>query len=140
MLSKIFLDGEGGYGGDLLFAHQPHSFIAELIGMVDRCYTRPNCIERARLTGGVNGNSLANAPGFSDGGAEFGFGVLVWSRKLPILERVRAGFVDFDQIGALFDLFANDGDEFGGIIGVSGVRENVLLGVVADGIFVAAED
>src|SRR5215469_15324779 len=138
MLSKVFLDSEGGHGGDLLFAHQPHGFIAELIGMVDRGYTRPNGIEGARLAGGVNGNAFADTPSFSDGDAEFGFGVLVWGRELPLLKRVCASFVDFDEIGAFFNLFANDGHEFGGIIGVSGVRENVLLGVVADGILVAA--
>ena len=56
------------------------------------------------------------------------------------MKRVCACFVDFDEIGAFLDLFANYGDEFGGTIGVSGVRENVLLGVVADGVFVAAEN
>ena len=35
MLCKVFEDGECGHGEDLLFLHQPHGLVAELIGVVD---------------------------------------------------------------------------------------------------------
>jgi hypothetical protein len=124
----------------LLFAHQPHGFIAELIGVIDGSYTGLRGVKGARLARGVNGDALSDARSFSDGSAEFGLGVLIGCRELPVLKTVFAGFVDLDEIGALFDLLANRGYEFGGTIGIRRVRENMLLRVVAEGIFVAAQD
>ena len=102
----------------------------------------PACggVERAGFAGGVDGDALADARGFGDGGGEFGFGVLVRRGEMAVAKRVVAGFVDLDEIGAFFELLANDGDEFGGVVGVGGVRENVLRGIEADGVFVAAEN
>ena len=50
------------------------------------------------------------------------------------------GFVDLDEVRAFLELLADHGDEFGGVVGVRRVRENALLGIVADGVFVAAEN
>jgi len=53
---------------------------------------------------------------------------------------VFAGLVDFGEVGALLVLLAEDGDELAGIVGQVGVGQDVLRGVVFDGVFVAAED
>ena len=60
--------------------------------------------------------------------------------NLPSRDRVAAGLVDLDEVGAFLELLADHGDEFVGVVGVGGVGENVLLGIVADGVFVAAEN
>ena len=75
-----------------------------------------------------------------DCGGEFVFGVLVGRGEFSVREGVCAGFVNFDEVRAFFELLADYGDEFGGIVGVGGVGEDVLLRVVADGVFVAAEN
>jgi hypothetical protein len=59
--------------------------------------------------------------------------------KLAIDDLVRAGLVNFDEVGAFLELAANHGDEFGGAVGICRVREDVLRGIEADGVFVAAE-
>ena len=51
-----------------------------------------------------------------------------------------AGLVDLDEVRAFFELLANHGDQFVRAVGIGCVRQYVLLGVVADGILVAAEN
>ena len=60
--------------------------------------------------------------------------------KWPSCKRIRSGFVNFDEIGAFLHLLANDGHDFRGIVSVGGVREDVLLGIVMNSIFMAAEN
>ena len=46
------------------------------------------------------------------------------------------GLVNLDEVRTFFELFTDYGDEFGGIVRVSSVGQDVLLRIVADGIFV----
>ncbi len=55
-------------------------------------------------------------------------------------QAVGAGFVDFGEVGTLLMLFAHDVYELFGGVGIVGVGENVLRGIVAIGVFVAAKD
>src|SRR5260370_21496483 len=107
MVGKEVLDGERGHGGDLLVAHQAHGFVAELIGVIDGGHASANGIKRAGLARGVDRNALADASSFTDGGAEFGFVVLVGPGPLSILESVFAGFVAFYEIRTPLSLFAD---------------------------------
>ncbi len=88
----------------------------------------------------MDGDAFANASGFFDGGAKFGFGVLKRSGEMAVTVRVWASFVHFDEVSAFFELLANDGNEFGGVVGVRGVGEDMLLRIVTIGVFVAAEN
>src|SRR5579859_493104 len=108
--------------------------------MIYRSYAGTNCVQRAGFASSVDGNSLANTRGFSYGGAEFGFCVLVGRRELAIAKEIFAGFVDLYEIGAFLDLLSNYGHQFGGIIRVGSVRKNVLFGIVPDSVFVPPED
>ena len=60
--------------------------------------------------------------------------------SLPSIIWIVAGFVDLDEIGAYLELLADHGDQFVGVVGVSGVGQHALLGIVADGVFVAAQN
>ena len=97
-------------------------------------------IERAGFAGAVDADVRAGAVSFGDGGGEFGFGVLKGCRPLVIDELVAAGLVDFGEVGAALALLAHDVDEVFGGVGVIGVGEDVLGGVVAYGVLVAAGD
>ena len=68
VLSEIFEDGKSGHGGDLLFAHQAHRFIAQLGRVVDGSDARLCSIECAGLAHGVNRNACTQAVGFLDSG------------------------------------------------------------------------
>jgi hypothetical protein len=114
--------------------------VAELKSVVDGFNAGARGVERAGLAHGVYRDTIAGASGFADGGGEFFFGVLIRSGETAVGDLVRTGFVNFDEVGAFFQLGADCGDEFRGVVGVGGVSEDVLLGVVADGVFVAAED
>ena len=140
VVGEIFEDGESGHGEDLFFAHQTHGFVAELKGVVDGFDAGARGVERAGLAHGVYRNTIAGACGFAHGGGEFFLGVLIRSGETAVGDLVRTGFVNFDEVGAFFQFGTNCGDELGGIVRVSGVPEDVLLGVVADGVFVAAEN
>ena len=67
-------------------------------------------------------------------------GILVGRDELAVDGAVFAGFVNLDEVGAFLELFADDGDEFGNVVGVGGVGEHALLRIEADGVFVAAEN
>jgi hypothetical protein len=140
VVGEIFEDGESGHGEDLFFAHQAHGFVAELKSVVDGLDVGTRGVERARLAHGVYRDTIAGARGFAHGGGEFFFGVLIRSGEMAVDDLVRTRFVNFDEVGAFFQFGANCGDEFGVIVCVGGVSEDVLLGVVADGVFVAAEN
>jgi len=57
-----------------------------LVGVVDRNDARARCIESAWFPGRVDGDTFPYARRLLDGGAEFGLGVLINSRKLAIAE------------------------------------------------------
>ena len=140
MVGEIFGDRKGGNGEDLLLLHEAHGFVAQLVGMIDGDDAGLHGVEGARLTGGMDGDVLANTSGFLNGGGELCLGILIRSRKVAIADRVAAGLVDLDEVGAFFELLANDGDKLFGGVGVSGVREDVLLGIETVGVFVTAKD
>ena len=140
VVGEIFRNRESWDGEDLFFAHQAHGFVAELVGVINGDDACTDSVESAGFTGSVGRNVFAGTGGFFDGGAEFGFRVLERRREVAVAKRVRACFVDLDEIGAFFYLLADYGDEFGGVVGVGGVGQDVLLGIVADGVFVPAEN
>ena len=84
----------------------------------------------------MHSNVFAQPSSFVDRGAEFSFAVLVWGRELAVMERVSSSFVDLNEVRALLELLAHNCDELISAIGISRIRKNMLLGVVADGIFV----
>ena len=140
MIGEIVENGESGHGENLFFAHQAHGFVAELNGVINGFDASAGGVQSARLARRVDGDAVAGARGFTDGGGEFFFGVLVRSGEAAVDDLIGTGFVNFDKVGALFQFGANCGDEFGVVVRVGGVSEDVLLGVVADGVFVAAEN
>ena len=140
MIGKIFGNGKSGDSEDLFFAHDAHGLVAQLIGVVDGCHPSASGVQCSGFAGGMDGDAVPGARGLADGGAEFVFRVLEGSGEVTACDRVSAGLVNFDEIRAFLELFSDDGNEFAGIIGVGGVREHVLLRVVADGILVSAEN
>ena len=124
----------------MLLAHQAHGFIAELRGVVDGGNASLRGVERAGFAHGVDGNARAQAAGFFNGGGQFGLGVLVGRMQSAVNHAVGAGLVDFREVGAFLVLRADDRDELVCGVGVVGVGENVLRGIEAVGVFVAAED
>ncbi len=118
VVGEIFEDGESGHGEDLFFAHQAHGFVAELKSVVDGFDAGARGVERAGLAHGVYCDAIAGARGFAHGGGEFFFGVLIRSGEAAVGDLVRAGFVNFDEVGAFLQFGANGGDEFGGVVGV----------------------
>ena len=79
MFGKIFEDRKRGDREDLLFLHQPHGFVAELIGVVDRDHAGLRGEERSRLSGGMNRHVFAEASRFFHRGFELRLGVLIGS-------------------------------------------------------------
>ena len=65
MIGKVFGDGERRDGEDLFFAHDAHGLVAELVGVVDGYDAGARGVERAGFAGGVDGDALAGARGFS---------------------------------------------------------------------------
>ena len=139
MGGEVFLDGKGRDGVDLALAHQAHGLVAELIGMVDGGYSGLGGVQSAGLTFTMHANACLQAFRFRDGLGQLRLGVLVDAVKLAVFDEVAAGFVDLDEVRAVLDLLANDGYQFIAGVGVGGVGEHVLLGVVVEGVFVAAE-
>ena len=92
MIDEVFENGERGDGEDLLFAHQAHGFVGELIGVIDGDDARARRVERARFAGGVNGDVLAHASGFAHRGGQFGFGVLIRRGELAVASLSRGRF------------------------------------------------
>ncbi len=113
MLGEVLDDGERRNGEDLLLAHEAHGLVGELEGVIDGDDAGARGVERARFAGGVNCHVLAHARGFLDRGGQLGFGVLVGRGEFAVADGVAAGFVDLDEIGALLELLADDGDQFG---------------------------
>src|SRR5580704_18666799 len=91
MFREVFEDGKSGHGENLFVAHETHSLVAELVGVVDGDYARARRIERAGFASGVNRDSLAAAGGFFNGGFQFSFRVLVNGGEAPVTNDVRAG-------------------------------------------------
>jgi hypothetical protein len=140
MGGKVFGDGEGWYGVDLLLAHDAHGFRAELVGMVDGSDTGLGCVEGSGLSGGVDSDAGAQASGLMNGGFKLGLGVLVRRGELTIDEAVGAGLVDLDEVCALFVLGSYGGDKFVGSVGVGGVGGDVFGGIEVDCVLMSAED
>src|SRR5215475_13627286 len=108
--------------------------------MVDRNDPGFGRVESTGFAGGVNGDMFACASGFFDGSGELGLGVLIWRGQLTVADRVGAGFVDLDEVGAFLELLANHSEELLSGIGIRGVRKHVLLGIETVGVFVTAEN
>ena len=140
MLGEVLEDGEGGHGGDVLFAHQAHGLVAELGGVVDGGNAGLRGVERARLAHGVDADRRAQAVGLFDRGGQLRLGVLVGRVQDAVDHAVGPGLVNLDEVGAFLVLPADDLDELVGGVGVVGVGEHVLRGVEVDGVLVAAQN
>ena len=112
----------------------------DLIGVIDGCDARARRVERTGLSSGMNRDALAHASGFVHRGGQLGFAELIRRGEDAAAHRIGAGLVDFREVGAQLVLFAHHCDQLVRIIGPGGVGQNVLLGIVADGVFVAAEN
>jgi len=108
MTGKILKNGEGGHGKDLLFAHETHGPVIELIGVIDGRDARLRSIERAWLTRGMHGDATAQAGGLLYRGDQLRFRVLVRRRKLSVAQGIGAGFVYLGEVRAFFILLAHD--------------------------------
>src|ERR1700679_2394379 len=140
MVGEVLNDGEGGHGVDLLLAHDLHRCRREVVSVVDAGYTGFGCVGCARFAGAMYADEGAGAVGFGDGGGELLFSELIGRGEGAAVEMVAAGFVELGEVGALFALFAHDGDDLVGGVGIVGVGEHVLRGIEADGVFMTAED
>src|SRR5437660_3768588 len=60
-------------------------------------------------------------------------------RQVAFTTRIRTVLIKSAEISALFELLAHRLDKLIRIVGVSGIGQNVLLWVVADGVFMSAE-
>ncbi len=140
MIGKIFEDGKRRDGKNLLLPHQAHRFLAKLVGMIDRSHSGLRRIQSPRLAGSVHRNPLADSRRLFHRSGEFRLRVLVNRRVLSVANRVRTGFINLDEVRAFFELLPDHGNQFVRIIRISGVRQNVLLGVVVDSILVPPED
>ena len=113
----------------------------EKVGVVDAGDASLGGVEGAGLSGAVDADAGAGAVGFRDGGGELGFVVLVGRREDRSSDKVvAAGLVDLGEVGALLALLAHGGDDLIGGVGAVGVGEQVLGGVEAEVVFVAAVD
>src|SRR5579859_4825047 len=101
MIGKVFGDGKGRYGKDLLFLHQAHRLVAKLRGMVNGGDACTSGIEGARLARRVDRNPLTGTRSLLNRSAEFGLGELIGSGKLAVPKRIPAGFIDLDEVRAL---------------------------------------
>lgn len=131
---------EGGHGVDLLVAHELHGGGQKKVGVVDAGDAGLGGIGCTWFPGAVDADDGAGTVGFGDGGGELGFVVLIGRGEGAFYKMVSAGLVDFGEVCAFLALFAHRGEDF--VCGVSyvGVGEDMLGGVVTDGVFVAAED
>ena len=68
VVGEIFGDGKSWHGENLLLAHQAHSFVAEVISMIDRDHAGARGVKRPRFAGCVDGHTFAGACGFFDSG------------------------------------------------------------------------
>src|ERR1039458_615302 len=134
MGSKVLGDGKGGYGVDLLLAHDAHGFGAELVGVIDGGDARLGRVESSGLPGAMDAHALAHARRFLDGGFELGLGVLVGRGELTIGEVVGTGLINLDKVCALLELLPYHRDQFAGIVSVGGIGCAVLGGIEGDGI------
>src|ERR1700683_3483516 len=77
MFREIFENGKSWNSEYLLFPHDPHGLVAQLVGMVDRNDPSLRRIKRARFAGRMNGDVLTRARGFVDRDLKFSLCVLV---------------------------------------------------------------
>src|ERR1700680_3956211 len=108
--------------------------------MVDRNHSGLRRIKRARFAGGMYGHTLSDARRLAYGGLHLLCGELERRRETATRQRVLARFLDLDEIGAFLQLLANRGHEFSRVVGLRGVGEHALLGIVAEGILVPAQN
>ncbi len=108
--------------------------------MVDAGHTSLRCIRSSRLARAVHAHKRAGAIGLGDRRGKLRFGVLVGRREGVAVEMVSSGLVDLGEVRALLALLTHHRDDLVGSVRVVGVREHVLRGVEADGVFMAAQD
>src|SRR5436309_7415340 len=137
---EVFRDGKHGHRKNMLFPHQPHGFVAKLKCVINGCNASLCSVQGPGLARCMHSHTLAYASGFVDSSAEFSLCVLIRSRKVSITNRIRTSLVNLDEIGALFELLADCLDELISTVHVSGFRQDWLQGVVADGVFVPAQN
>lgn len=108
--------------------------------MIDGFDAGFGCEMSAGFAGGVDGDALAGASCFFNGGSELVFGILKGRDEVAIDKRIATCFINLDEVGTFFNLFANGGDKLAGVVRVIGVGENVLRGIEMVGVFVTAEN
>ncbi len=140
VIGKVFEDGESRHREDLLFLHQAHGLVAQLIGMVNGNHSRLRGVERSRLAGGMHRDAFAHTRRFFDCCFQLRFGVLIHGREFSIPNRICPSLINLDKVGALFELLAHHCDQFVRAVGIVRVGQNMLLRVVAESVLVAAED
>ncbi len=84
-----------------------HSFVRELIGVIDGSNARARRVERAGFPGSMNRNALAHPSGFVHRGSQLGLAELIRRGEFAAAHRIGAGLVDFREVGAQLVLFAH---------------------------------
>src|SRR5579862_3594088 len=98
VLGKIFEDGEGWHGKNLLVFHEPHGLIAQLVGMVYRSHSCLRGEKRPRLSSGMHCDAPSQACCFFDGGFQLRLGVLIRSREFSVSNGILPSLINFDEV------------------------------------------
>ncbi len=138
-MCEVVEDGEGGHGEDALFLHQADGLIAQLRGVIDGSYAGLRCVQRSGFAHGVHRDNRAKTMRFFNRGGQLRGSVLVRRAQDAVNHVVGAGLVDLREVGALLVLLSHHFDNLLGGVGVVGIGEHVLRGIVAIGIFVSAQ-
>ena len=86
--AKYSEDSKSRHRENLLLAHQPHGFITELIGVIDRRNPGPRRKQCARFAGGMHRHALAGPRRLRDRRTQFRFCVLINRGELSALRNV----------------------------------------------------
>src|ERR1700680_3936686 len=84
VIGKIFKDGESRHRENLLFLHQPHGLVAQLVGMVDQSHSRLCSEKRPWLSRGMHGYAPTHARRLFYGGFQLRLGVLIRRREFSL--------------------------------------------------------
>ena len=111
MIGKVFEDGEGRNGWNLLFAHDAHGFGTQLRSVIDGRHARLCRIERPGFPHCMHSNLRAQARGFIHSCFQLICRVLIGRGEDSVVDRIFPGLVDLDEIRSFFVLLANRVDD-----------------------------
>jgi hypothetical protein len=140
VVREILKDRERRQCENLLVTHDLHSGLAELKRVIYRNHAGLRCIKRARSPGGMYGHMLPDARRFANSHLHLFGGELKRRRGSATRQRALTCFVNLDEIGALLYLRTNRGHQLSRIVRLGGVGEHALLGILADGILMSAQN